>query len=84
MNGDSITILINPYFLMILLLLEQKVLLLHFIFIIDTSDGQYEQPPSWGPGIASGANHDGIGWLLLNNLMNTILCLFNISIMIIF
>ena len=60
MNGDSITDSNKSVFSNDIITVRAKGTAIAFKSLpSDTPDGQYEQPPSWGPGIASGANHDG-------------------------
>mgnify|MGYP007072001538 CR=1 FL=1 len=60
MNGESITDSNKAIFSNDIRTVRSKGTSIAFKSLpSDTPDGQYEQPPSWGPGIASGANHNG-------------------------
>lgn len=60
MNGDPITNINKAIFSNDIRSVRAKGTAIAFKSLpSDTSDGQYEQPPSWGPGFASGADQDG-------------------------
>ena len=60
MNGDPITNINKGLFSNDIHSVRAKGTAIAFKSLSpDTSDGQYEQPPSWGPGVASGADIDG-------------------------
>lgn len=60
MNGDSITHINKPIFYNDIITVRAKGTAIAFKSLItDTPTGQYQQPSSWGPGIASGADIDG-------------------------
>ena len=60
MNGDPITPINKPIFYTDIITVRAKGIATAFKALpSDTPSGQYEQPPSWGPGFASGANQDG-------------------------
>ena len=60
MNGDSITHINKSIFYNDIITVRAKGTAIAFKSLItDTPTGQYQQPSSWGPGIASGADIDG-------------------------
>jgi len=60
MNGDPITDINKAIFHNDFRTVRAKGTAIAFKSLsTDTPSGQYEQPPSWGPGFASGADQDG-------------------------
>ena len=59
MNGDSITDINKSIFSDICTVRAKGTAIAFKSLSTDSPSGQYEQPPSWGPGIASGACQDG-------------------------
>ena len=60
MNGDSITDSHKSVFSNDIITVRAKGTAIAFKSLVtDSSTGEYEQPPSWGQGFASGANQEG-------------------------